>query len=45
MGYEAEEVMRCLREGRTESDLIPLDTTLAVMSTLDTALQQIGVRY
>jgi predicted dehydrogenase len=45
MGYEAEEVMRCLREGRAESDLIPLDTTLAVMSTLDTALQQIGVRY
>ncbi len=45
MGYEAEEVMRCLREGRTESDLIPLDTTLAVMTTLDTALQQVGVRY
>jgi predicted dehydrogenase len=45
MGYEAEEVMRCLRQGRTESDIIPLDATLAVMSTLDTALQQIGVRY
>lgn len=36
-GYncEAEEVARCVREGKTESDIMPLDETLAVMNTLD----------
>ncbi|MFA4945591.1 MAG: Gfo/Idh/MocA family oxidoreductase [Lentisphaeria bacterium] len=34
-GYEAAEVMRCLREGRRESPRYPLATTLAVMRTLD----------
>src|SRR5690606_37215464 len=33
--FEAAEVMRCLREGRTESDILPLDETLAIMRTLD----------
>jgi predicted dehydrogenase len=45
MGYEAEEVMRCLRAGLTESPLIPHADTLAVMSTLDAIRAQIGVRY
>ena len=45
MGYEAEEVMRCLRAGLTESPLIPHSETLAVMSTLDAIRAQIGVRY
>jgi len=45
MGYEAEEVMRCLREGLLESDLIPHSETLAVMRTLDQARAQIGVTY
>lgn len=45
MVYEAEQVMRCLRAGRTESPLIPHETTLAVMATLDAARSQIGVRY
>jgi predicted dehydrogenase len=45
MGYEAEEVMRCLRAGLTESPLIPLDATLAVMATLDEIRSQIGVAY
>ncbi len=35
--YEAEEVARCLRAGRTESPVMPLDGTLAVMRTLDAA--------
>ncbi|MGD7788584.1 Gfo/Idh/MocA family protein [Propionibacteriaceae bacterium Y1700] len=36
-GYtlQAQEVMRCLRAGETESPLVPLDTTLATMRTLD----------
>ena len=45
MGYEAEEVMRCLRAGETESPLIPLSDTLDVMRTLDTVREQIGVVY
>jgi predicted dehydrogenase len=45
LGYEAEEVMRCLRAGQTESSLIPLDDTLAVMRTLDNIREQIGVSY
>jgi predicted dehydrogenase len=45
MGYEAEEVMRCLRAGLTESPLMPHSVTLEVMSIVDTAREQIGVRY
>lgn len=33
--YEAEEVGRCLRAGLTESAIMPLDETLALMETLD----------
>jgi len=43
--YEAEEVMRCLREGLTESPYVPHDDTLAVMAILDEARSQIGVEY
>jgi predicted dehydrogenase len=43
--YEAEEVMRCLRAGEPESPLVPLDGSLAVMRTLDTVRDRIGVRY
>jgi predicted dehydrogenase len=45
LGYEAEEVMDCLAHGRTESDLVPLDTTLAVMGILDEIRALIGVTY
>ncbi len=37
--------MRCLRAGRTESPVLPLDGTLAVMRTLDAVRDRIGVRY
>ncbi|MFG2029499.1 Gfo/Idh/MocA family protein [Streptomyces sp. NPDC048825] len=43
--HEAIEVMRCLRAGETESPLVPLDGTLAVMRTLDAVRDRIGVRY
>jgi len=45
LGYQAEEVMRCLRSGLTESPLIPHSATLGVMRTLDAARTQIGVEY
>ncbi|MGC0332359.1 putative dehydrogenase [Streptomyces sp. SAI-170] len=43
--HEAREVMRALRAGETESPLVPLDGTLAVMRTLDAIRGQVGVRY
>jgi len=45
MGHEAEEVMRCLREGLTESPLMTHEETLSVMATLDAVRTQIGVSY
>ncbi|QSB15155.1 Gfo/Idh/MocA family oxidoreductase [Natronosporangium hydrolyticum] len=46
-GYvpQAAEVHRCLRAGLTESPLVPHETTLAMMSIMDTVRQQIGVAY
>jgi predicted dehydrogenase len=35
MFYEAEEVARCLREGRVESDVMPLDETISIAATMD----------
>jgi predicted dehydrogenase len=43
--YEAEEVMNCLRAGRTESDLMGLDETLSIMETMDEIRAQWGLKY
>ena len=43
--YQIKEVNRCLREGRKESDLMPLGETLAIMETMDEIRRQIGMRY
>ena len=43
--FEAEEAMRCLREGRTESPIMPLDETLSIMKTLDELRMQWGLEY
>ena len=43
--YEAAEVMRCLRQGNLESDTMPLDETLSIMTTLDTIRAQWGLKY
>ncbi len=43
--YEAEEVVRCLREGRTESKVMPLRDTVEVLRIMDDARQQFGLRY
>ncbi|NYE40466.1 Gfo/Idh/MocA family protein [Streptomyces fulvorobeus] len=45
MQFEAAEVMRAVRAGETESPLVPLDGSLAVMRTLDAVRARIGVRY
>jgi predicted dehydrogenase len=39
------EVQNCLREGRTESEAMPLGDTIAVMRVLDRALRLLGVQY
>ena len=40
--HEIEEVHRCLRAGQTESGLVPLDDTLALMRQMDLIRSQIG---
>ncbi|MFW5689554.1 MAG: Gfo/Idh/MocA family protein [Spirochaetota bacterium] len=43
--YQAREVGECLRSGRRESSILPLDETLRVMRTLDTIRSQWGLVY
>jgi len=43
--HEAAEVMACLRSGRLESDVLPLDETVAIMRTMDEVRRQIGLTY
>ena len=43
--YEAEEVMRCIAEGKPESDLMPLSDSLAVMEIMDSMRAQWGLAY
>ncbi len=43
--YEAEHVAECLRQGLTESPLMPLDETLSIMGTLDALRAQFGIKY
>jgi len=40
--YEAAEVVRCLREGRSESPVMPLDESLAIVETLDAVRGELG---
>ncbi|GAA4874441.1 Gfo/Idh/MocA family protein [Serinicoccus chungangensis] len=46
-GYEhqVEEVHRCLREGLLESPLAPHADTVAIMTILESARRELGVRY
>lgn len=43
--YEVEEVHRCIKAGKTESDIMPLDETLAIMTLMDTLREEWGVEY
>lgn len=43
--HEAIEVQRCLQDGRTESSVMPLDETLAIMRTMDRLRAHWGVQY
>ena len=43
--HEVEEVHRCLREGLLESPLVPHAGTVAIMTILESARRELGVRY
>jgi predicted dehydrogenase len=43
--YEAEEVMLCIREGKTESAVMPLDESLVITETMDAIRGQWNFRY
>lgn len=43
--FEADEVARCLRAGKLESEIMPLDETVAVMRTMDALRAQWGIKY
>jgi len=43
--FEAEEAAECIRGGCTESALMPLDESLAIMGTLDEIRRQIALVY
>jgi len=43
--YQAVEAMNCLRQGKIESSIMPLDETLAIMQTLDMIRSQWQFQY
>ena len=45
LNYEAQEVMDCIRAGKTESDLMPLDLSLKTMQLMDDLREKWGVTY
>jgi len=43
--HQAVEVMECVRAGRSESEVMPLDETVTIMRTMDEVRRQIGLAY
>ena len=43
--FQAVEAIQCLREGKTESEKLPLQLSLLMAETADEILKQIGVSY
>ncbi len=43
--FEAIETMNCIKNGKIESDIMPLDETLEIMKTMDTLRSQWGLKY
>lgn len=43
--YEAIEAAKCLRQGKKESDKVPMAETLAVMEIMDECRRQMGLRF
>ncbi|CAI7616527.1 unnamed protein product [Penicillium pancosmium] len=45
MFWEADEVARCLRDGKLESDTLPWDESIAIMKVMDEVRKQGGLVY
>jgi predicted dehydrogenase len=45
LGNEAAHVQECLRDGLTESPLVPRDQSLELLGVMDAVRHQLGVRY
>ncbi|MFT3796901.1 Gfo/Idh/MocA family protein [Microbacterium sp.] len=45
MQYQALHAERLIQEGRTDSDLLPIDESVAIMAALDDIRAQVGVSY
>ena len=43
--YEFQEAVRCIREGKTESDSMPMERTVQVMQIMDSLRKEWGVIY
>ena len=43
--YQIIEVINCLRAGKLESDVMPLDESLSIIKTMDTVREQWGLKY
>ena len=43
--YQTIEAVKCLREGKLESDVMPLDESLSIVKTMDTIRGQWGLEY
>jgi predicted dehydrogenase len=43
--YQIEEVARCIAAGKAESDIMPLDETLSIMTLMDDIRKQWGLKY
>jgi len=45
MYWEADECARCLRDGKQESETLPLEESIVMMGVMEEALRQGGVKY
>nr|BFF12135.1 hypothetical protein GCM10025699_34380 [Microbacterium flavescens] len=45
MQYQALAAERLIAAGLTDSDVLPIDETVAIMATLDEIRELVGVRY
>lgn len=45
MYWEADEVARCLRDGKLESETLPLSESLVIMEVMDEVRKQGGLKY
>ncbi|MBC8059910.1 MAG: Gfo/Idh/MocA family oxidoreductase [Clostridiaceae bacterium] len=43
--YEAKEAMNCIRENKLESEIMPMDESLAIMKIMDELRKQWGLKY